>query len=125
MKGMAEPVVTLKSRVEKEVVDQLIASLNNGSLKVEDAQQVARDTLEAVEQIENHEKSVVDFYEVLATKHKAFEILYTRIKGDISRAHEEAAYKQALSAINAGDVNSAKNIASEAINSTANETDIN
>ena len=122
---MAEPVGTLKSRVEKEVVDQLIASLNNGSLKVEEAQQVAKDTLTAVDQIEKHEKSVVDFYEALATKHKAFEILYTRIKGDISRAHEEAAYKQALSAINAGDVNSAKNIASAAISVTADETNIN
>lgn len=122
---MARDSVSLKTRVEKEVVDQLIASLNNGSLSVEDAQQISRDTLGAVDSIERHEKSVIDFYETLAQKHPSFEILYTRIKGQLLRAHEVSAYKDALSAIDAGDLDTAKNIAGDAIDKTADETGIN
>jgi len=121
---MDEPIVSLKSKVEREVVDQIIASLNNGSLKVEEAQQVAKETIATIDAVERQERSVVDFYQNLAEKHSQFEILYTKVKGDILRMHEESEYKKALSAINSGDMSGASLIAQGAIVKTANETNI-
>ncbi len=125
LKEMQQTEVSLKARVEKEVLGQVISGLNSGGLTVEAAQQIARETLVAVSEIEKHEKTVVGFYEILAREHPSFEILYNRVKAEILRAHEVNAYKNALAAIDAGDMESAKNIANSAIAETADEININ
>lgn len=122
---MVSSGTSLKGRVESEVVDQLMTALNSGKITIEEAQDVAQITLSTIDSIEAHERSIIDFYESLAKKHPAFEILYTKIKGELMRAHEVTGYKKALAALNTGDIESAKNIANIALVKTANETNIN
>ena len=124
VESVAENSVSLKNKIEREVLDEIIESLGNGSLTVGEAQQIARETIATIDAVERHEKTIVDFYKGLSERHKQFEILYTKAKGDILRAHEETALKDALAAIEAGNVDNAHKIAQGAIEKTADETDI-
>lgn len=116
---------SLKNRIEKEVLDQIMLCLENGSLKVEEAQIIARETLSMIDKVENHERNVVDFYKALADKHDQFDILYTKARGEVLRAHEENELKKAIAAVSVGDVVTAQGIAKGAIDKTANETNNN
>lgn len=113
---------SLKNKVAKEVLDQLLNDLGTYKITVPVAKQIARDTLNALDKIESHEKSLVDFYADLSVKHEPFKMLYTKVKGEVLRSHEENAYRDALSAIHSGDVGTAQQIASGALTKTANET---
>ena len=113
--------LSAKARVEKEIVNVIIDGLNSGEMTVEAARQAARDTLATVNKIEEHEDSILKFYKNLSEKYPVFEILYTRVKDEIIKSREISQYRQALSAIDAGDMSGAHEIAKSAISQTAHE----
>jgi len=115
---------SLKTQVQKEVLIEIIQGLTTKTMTLEEAQIIARETLAASDKIETHEESVIEFYKDLAQKHKRFENLYTKVKGDILRSREVTAYRDALSAIDSGNIDAAHKIAQTALNTTANETAI-
>lgn len=119
---MPQPVLSDKRRVEKEVVEVLIKNLYSGDISVDKARLVAKETLAEVERIEKHEETVVDFYKSLSYKFPSFNILYTKIKGEIAAPRESSAHKLALTAINSGNIEEAHKIAQSAIAHTAHET---
>ena len=119
---MGITALSAKSRVEKEVVDVIIDGLNSGDMTVEQAQQAARDTLTTVEKIEEHEDSIVNFYKNLSDKYPVFKILYTKVKSEIIKSREISQYRQALTAIDAGNFDNAHQIAKTALVQTAHET---
>ncbi len=118
---MAEKALTVKDRVAKEVLDEIIDGLNAGTLTLEKAQEVARLTLAKLDEIEKHEDIVVEFYRQLAEKYENFKILYTKIKEEILRSREIVAWRNALVAIDAGRIEEAKDIVDAAIAQTSNE----
>ena len=61
------------------------------------------------------------FYKNLASKYPVFNILYTRVKDEIVKSKELSAHRQALAAIDAGNIDEAHKIASMAINQSAHE----
>lgn len=113
---------SLRIKVEKEVLEQLLSDLVADKIDLEKAREIARETLVKIDEIEKHEESVMQFYENLSKKHEPFKMLYTKVKGDILRGREVNAYRSALMAIHSGDVGSAQNIAKGALATTANET---
>lgn len=121
-KWMESKDVADKKRVEKEVLEVLIKNLNDGTITVDAAREAARLTLAEVERIEKHEESAADFYKNLASKYPVFNILYTKIKGDLASIREISAHRQALAAIDSGKIEEAHKIAQGAIAKTAHET---
>ncbi len=119
---MDQPALSFKGRIEKEVLEVIIDGLNSGDLTVESARQAAREVLAALEKIEKHEESIAQFYKNLAQKYPIFNLLYTRIKSEIVKSKELSAHRQALAAIDAGNIDEAHKIASTAINQSAHET---
>ncbi len=113
---------SLKTQVQKEVLGEIIHGLTGKTMKLEEAQAIAIETLAASDKIEKHEETVMEFYAELAKNHKRFANLYTKVKGDILRSREVTAYRDALSAIGAGNIDAAHQIAKTALNTTANET---
>ncbi len=111
-----------KKRVEKEVFETIIDGLNSGDITVDQAKQAAKETLAAVSKIEAHEDSILEFYTNLAKNHPIFEILKNKVQDEIIRSREMSHYKQALSAIDQGDLASAHKIAAGALLQTAHET---
>lgn len=121
---MAQSKLSAKRRIEKEVLDEIINELSAGKLSIETAREIARETLATVAKIEEHEESIAQFYKRLSQKHPSFKLLYTKIKGEILRAREISAHRQALSAIEAGNIDEAHKIASSTIKATAHEATI-
>lgn len=119
---MAQSAISAKQRVEKEVLGELINGLNTGAISVETAKEIARETLETVTKIEQHEDTVLDFYRRLSQKHEPFKLLYTKVKGEIMRGREIQAHKDALTAIENGQIAQAHTIAKGALAQTAHET---
>lgn len=119
---MDEIVLSAKKRVEKEVFEAIIDGLNSGEMTVEQARQAAKETLATVNQIEAHEDSILEFYKNLALKYPVFEILKNKVQDEIIRSREISHYRKALSAIDAGDIDSAHQIAKSALSETAHET---
>lgn len=119
---MESVVLADKKRVEKEVLEVLIKNLNDGTITVDAAREAARLTLAEVERIEKHEESALDFYKNLASKYPVFNILYTKIKGDLASMREISAHKQALTLIDEGKIEEAHKIARGAIAQTSHET---
>lgn len=113
-----------KKRVEKEVFETIIDGLNSGDLTIEQARQAAKETLATVSKIESHEDSILQFYTGLAKTHPIFEILKNKVQDEIIRSRELSHYKQALTAIDQGDVATAHKIAQSALLQTAHETKI-
>lgn len=118
---MDQPASSLKSRVEKEVLEVIIDGLNSGDLTVEKAQEVARETLATCDKIEKHEESIAQFYKELASKYPVFNILYTKVKDEILKSKELTAYRAALNAIDTGNLDEAHRIASSTISQSAHE----
>lgn len=114
--------ISARRRVAKEVSDEIIKGLNAGTMSLEDARAIARETLAILDEIERHEDLVLSFYEKMAEKYTVFKLLYTRVKGEILKAREIAEYRAALIAIEAGNVAEANEILKAAIAETANET---
>ena len=119
---MDQPALSAKARIEKEVLEVIIDGLNSGELTVENAKQAAGEVLATLEKIDQHEESVARFYKSLAQKYPIFNLLYTRIKSEIIKSKELSAHRQALAAIDAGNIEEAHKIASGAINQSAHET---
>lgn len=119
---MVQPALSFKTRIEKEVLEVIIDGLNSGDLTVESARQVAKEVLATLEKIEKHEESIAEFYKNLAEKYPVFNLLYTRINAEIVKSKELSAHRQALAAIDAGNIDEAHKIAQMAINQSANET---
>jgi len=119
---MVQPAISLKTRIEKEVLEVIIDGLNSGELTVESARQAAKDVLATLEKIEKHEGSIAEFYKNLAQKYPVFSLLYTRINAEILKSKELSAHRRALAAIDAGNIDEAHKIASMAINQSAHES---
>ncbi len=119
---MSQPAKSTKDRVEKEVLEVIIKNLYSGEMKVEEARQVARETLAQIEKIEKQEESISDFYKNLSQKYPVFKVLYTKIKGELAVPRELSAHRQALVAIHAGNIDEAHKIAQGALVQTAHET---
>ena len=119
---MDQSALSAKKKVEKEVLEVIIKNLNSGTLSVEMAREAAKLTLSEVERIEKHEETVADFYKNLSTKYPIFNILYTKIKGELATSRELSAHRLALAAIDSGKIDEAHKIAQSAIVQTANET---
>lgn len=113
--------ISPRNRVARDVLDVIIDGLNSGEMPLAQAQQAARETLATIDKIEKHEESILDFYKNLAQKYPVFEILYTRVKDEIIKSREISQYRQALSAIDSGDLASAHEIAKSALTQTAHE----
>jgi len=109
---MVQPALSAKARIEKEVLEVIIDGLNSGDLTVESARQAAKEVLATLEKIDKHEESIAQFYKNL---------LYTRINAEIVKSKELSAHRQALAAIDAGNIDEAHKIASMAINQSAHE----
>lgn len=107
--------------VAREVVQIIIDGLNAGTLPLEQARTAAKETLDTLDRIEKHEESVAEFYKALSQKYPIFGKLYSKMVGEMTKAKELTAYKQALTAIHSGDVNQAHKIASSAIAQSAHE----
>ena len=118
---MVQPALSLKARIEKEVLEVIIDGLNSGDLTVESARQAAKEILATLEKIDKHEESIAQFYKNLAQKYPVFNLLYTRINAEIVKSKELSAHRQALAAIDAGNIDEAHKIASMAINQSAHE----
>ena len=118
---MDQPALSVKARIEKEVLEVIIDGLNSGELTVENARQAAKEVLATLEKIDKHEESIAQFYKSLAEKYPVFNLLYTRINAEIVKAEELAAHRQALAAIDAGNIDEAHKIAQMAINQSAHE----
>ncbi|MEK7581452.1 MAG: hypothetical protein AAB512_04155 [Patescibacteria group bacterium] len=118
---MQEPL-SVKTQIEKDVLARILLGLHNFTMTVEAAREIARMTLATVDKIVKHEETVVEFYRDLAKKHKSFEILYTKVKGEILRGQEITAYRDALNLVNEGKIEEANKIAQGALDITANET---
>lgn len=119
---MNKSQISLKEKVEREVLEEVIDGLNSGNLPLETAREIARETLDTIKKIEAHEESVVDFYRKLSAMHPSFNILYTKVKGEILMNREMSDYRKALSAIGEGKIEEANAIVNSAIAQTANET---
>lgn len=122
---MVQPALSLKTRIEKEVLEVIIDGLNSGELTVESARQAAKEILATLEKIEKHEESIAEFYKNLAQKYPVFNLLYTRFNAEIVKSKELSAHRQALAAIDAGNIDEAHKIASTAINQSAHESNSN
>jgi len=118
---MDQPALSVKARIEKEVLEVIIDGLNSGELTVENARQAAKEVLATLEKIDKHEESIAQFYKSLAEKYPVFNLLYTRINAEIVKAKELSAHRQALAAIDAGNIDEAHKIAQMAINQSAHE----
>lgn len=112
----------LRERIAREVVGVIIDALNSGDLPLEKAKAAAGETLTTLDKIEKHEETVAEFYKSLAKKYPVFNVLYTKIISDMAKSKEMSAYKEALAAIESGDVKGAHQIASSAISQSAHET---
>ena len=119
---MVQPALSAKARIEKEVLEVIIDGLNSGDLTVESARQAAKEVLATLEKIDKHEESIAQFYKNLAEKYPVFNLLYTRINAEIVKSKELSAHRQALAAIDAGNIDEAHKIAQMAINQSANES---
>ncbi|KKR49379.1 MAG: hypothetical protein UX79_C0031G0008 [candidate division WWE3 bacterium GW2011_GWB1_47_11] len=119
---MVQPAISLKTRIEKEVLEVIIDGLNSGELTVESARQAAKEVLATLEKIDKHEESIAQFYKNLAQKYPVFNLLYTRINAEIVKSKELSAHRQALAAIDAGNIDEAHKIAQMAINQSAHES---
>ena len=119
---MDQPALSVKARIEKEVLEVIIDGLNSGDLTVESARQAAKEVLATLEKIDKHEESIAQFYKNLAEKYPVFNLLYTRINAEIVKSKELSAHRQALAAIDAGNIDEAHKIAQMAINQSANES---
>ena len=122
---MVQPALSGKARIEKEVLGTIIDGLNSGELTAENAQVVAKDTLAALQKIDKHEESILKFYKDLSDKHPLFKILYTRINAEVVKARELSAHRNALVALDIGNIDEAKKIATGAMEATAHEATIN
>ena len=122
---MVQPVLSAKARIEKEVLRTIIDGLNSGELTAENAQAVAKDTLSTLQNVDQHEESILKFYKELSQKHPLFKILYTRINAEIVKARELSAHRNALVALDIGNIDEAKKIATGAMEATAHEATIN
>ena len=118
---MDQPALSVKARIEKEVLEVIIDGLNSGELTVENARQAAKEVLATLEKIDKHEESIAQFYKNLAQKYPVFNLLYTRINAEIVKSKELSAHRQALAAIDAGNIDEAHKIAQMAINQSAHE----
>ena len=119
---MVQPALSAKARIEKEVLEVIIDGLNSGDLTVESARQAAKEVLATLEKIDKHEESIAQFYKNLAQKYPVFNLLYTRINAEIVKSKELSAHRQALAAIDAGNIDEAHKIAQMAINQSAHES---
>ena len=119
---MDQPALSVKARIEKEVLEVIIDGLNSGDLNVESARQAAKEVLATLEKIDKHEESIAQFYKNLAQKYPVFNLLYTRINAEIVKSKELSAHRQALAAIDAGNIDEAHKIAQMAINQSAHES---
>ena len=114
--------ISLRDKIEREVLNEIIDGLNSGSLSSIKAQEASKKALEALKKIDSHEESILNFYHELAQLDPVFEILYTKAKGEILMSREVSDYKKALNAINLGRIDEAHSIAKSSIAQTANET---
>src|SRR4030042_6984829 len=119
---MDQPALSAKARIEKDVVEVIIDGLNSGELTVDAARQAAREVLATLTKIDKHEQSIAQFYKDLAQKYPVFNLLYTRIKSEIVKSKELSAHRQALAAIDVGNIDEAQKIAKTAISQSAHET---
>lgn len=119
---MVQSALSAKARIEKEVLEVIIDGLNSGDLTVESARLAAKEVLATLEKIDKHEESIAEFYKNLAQKYPVFNLLYTRINAEILKSKELSAHRQALAAIDAGNIDEAHKIASMAINQSAHES---
>src|SRR4030042_6365756 len=119
---MDQSSLSAKARIEKDVVEVIIDGLNSGDLTVESAKQAAKEVLATLEKIEKHEESIAEFYKNLAQKYPVFNLLYTRVKSEIVKSKELSAHRQALAAIDVGNIDEAHKIAKTAISQSAHET---
>lgn len=119
---MNKTQISLREKVEREVLNEVIDGLNAGSIPLEKAREIARETLAAIKRIEEHEESVLNFYQKLSKMHPAFNVLYSRVKGEIIMSREVSEYRKALLAIDQGKIKEAHAIVNSAIDQTANET---
>lgn len=119
---MNNPQISLREKVEREVLNEVIGGLNSGSIPLEKAREIARETLVAIKKIGEHEESVLNFYQKLSKMHPAFNVLYSRVKGEIIMNREVSEYRKALLAIDQGKINEANKIVNSALGKTANET---
>ncbi|MBI3341628.1 hypothetical protein HY024_00735 [Candidatus Curtissbacteria bacterium] len=119
-KVSAQP--SARRRVAQDVSNELLKGLRSGSLTVEQAQAIAKETLATLAEIEKHEDMILSFYQKLAESYPTFKLLYTRLRGEILKAREIAEWKNALVAIESGNVAGATEILKDAIEETANET---
>ena len=122
---MVQPALSAKARIEKEVLGTIIDGLNSGELTAENAQAVAKDTLSTLQNVDQHEESILKFYKELSQKHPLFKILYTRINAEIVKARELSEHRNALVALDTGNIDEAKKIATGAMEATAHEATIN
>ena len=113
--------LSAKKRVEKEVLDAIIDGLTAGEIDSAKAQDIAKETLATLKILDEHEESLEKFYKNLSDKYDIFKILYTNVRADIVKAKELSAHRKALAAIDAGDLEGARAIATTAISGTANE----
>lgn len=113
--------LSAKKRVEKEVLETIMDGLGGGEIDSQKAQDIARETLATLKMLDEHEESIEKFYQNLAAKYPIFNLLYTKIKDERFRSREVSAHQQALSAIDEGNIDEARKIATGAILQTANE----
>lgn len=114
--------ISLREKVEREVLNEIIDGLNTGSIPLEKAREIAKETLAEISKIEKHEESILNFYQKLSKMHPAFNVLYSRVKGEIIMNREVSEYRKALTAIDEGKIDEANTIVNSALGKTANET---
>lgn len=117
----ASAALSAKKRVEKDVLGAIMDGLSGGEIDSQKAQEIAKETLVTLKMLDEHEETLEKFYKNLSDKYDIFKILYTNVRADIAKAKELSAHRKALAAINAGDLEGARQIATTAILGTANE----
>jgi len=119
---MDQPALSVKKRVEKEVLETIMDGLSSGEIDSPKAQEIAKDTLGTLKMLDEHEETIEKFYKNLSVKYPIFNLLYTRVKAEIVQTRELSEHRRALVALDQGNLDDAHIIAAGAIKHSANET---
>ncbi|GEM_PF-5041864 len=117
---MPDQLTPIQQAIVKDVVQIILKEAGDGGLSLSEAQAAATMTLGNLASAKD-QGTVLEFYAQLSRRFPVFELLYTRAKESQIKEEEEAAYEEALKAVEAGDISKARAIIDQALQKTAHE----
>lgn len=109
-----DPFTEQRKKLEHEILEIVVSSLEQNRLTTEEPQQIATFVLDRIDNLKNQEH-VVSFLTELATKWPIFSSLLEMEKGQVERKQEEQAANQVAQLIKMGRTKQALQMADSAI----------